>query len=88
MDINSYSPKDLGISIYPNPSSGSINVQLANNSELATYKIFSVVGQEIANGKLSQTESQINLKGLANGMYTIVVSQNGKTSSSKISLQQ
>ncbi len=61
------------ISIYPNPTSSSINV-LANNS-IYSYKIFNLFGKLLLSGKAS---GSIELVGLANGMYYIEVQLNNK----------
>lgn len=61
------------ISIYPNPTSTSINV-LANNS-MYSYNIYNLFGKLLLSGKAS---GPIELLGLANGMYFLEVQLNGK----------
>jgi sugar lactone lactonase YvrE len=76
------------IAIYPNPSSGIITIQVLNAAENCIYKVYNTLGQEVKNGAITQTTSQLSLQELANGVYTVVVSQKDKISMAKIIVQK
>jgi hypothetical protein len=82
--IENFAPKALELNIFPNPNSGIVNVQINNATETSSYRIFDLIGAEVKSGTLTYTENKIDVQHLANGMYTLVVSQNGKTSSAKL----
>ncbi|MDG4652788.1 GEVED domain-containing protein [Chryseobacterium arthrosphaerae] len=63
------------ILIYPNPVSSVLYVK--NIGKRAKYKIYSAVGQVIAEGIL--LNNQINVSKLINGVYVIDIDDNGKT---------
>ncbi|WP_278378996.1 GEVED domain-containing protein [Chryseobacterium arthrosphaerae] len=63
------------ILIYPNPVSSVLYVK--NIGKRAKYKIYSAVGQVIAEGIL--LNNQINVSKLTNGVYVIDIDDNGKT---------
>jgi len=50
--------------------------------------LYNAIGQELKMGTITQGTNQINLQDLASGIYTVVVLQNDKISTSKISLQK
>jgi len=85
--INSLSLNN-NISIYPNPSSNMVTIEVLNATENCTYKAYNTLGQEVKSGNLTQTTNQINVQDLTNGVYNIVVSQKDKTSTSKIIVQK
>ena len=61
---------------------------MLNSVENTTYKVYNTMGQEVKSGNLTQATSQISLQDLAAGMYTLLVSQKDKISTSKIVLQK
>ena len=67
LELNSES-----ISIYPNPASNMINVKmnttLINN---ATLELYDATGKLIAQQKVVNEYSALNISGLANGIYTV-----------------
>jgi len=77
-----------GTLIYPNPTSQYLNIEIIKTSDAAEYKIFNVIGNEVKTGTLTFSSNEIDLNDLAEGMYTIIVSQKEGTISSKISLQR
>jgi hypothetical protein len=66
--------------LYPNPATNSITVSGINK---ATYNITDVVGSKILHGEIKSSSNQINISGLAKGMYVITITENGKNSQLK-----
>ncbi|WP_281337104.1 T9SS type A sorting domain-containing protein [Flavobacterium eburneipallidum] len=69
----------LNFSMYPNPASSSLNIDMA--AELKSLEIYSLLGQKM----LSSTQKQINISNLASGIYMVrVVDQNGAIATQKL----
>ncbi|NHN27380.1 T9SS type A sorting domain-containing protein [Flavobacterium jejuense] len=65
------------INLYPNPTSSVLN--LTSITEKATYKVYSLVGQIVLNGKISN--SSIDVSTLPVGNYIIEITDNDITTS-------
>jgi uncharacterized membrane protein len=64
------------VSIYPNPSGGSFNVEVENAGGFAS--IFSLTGELIIKKKISQNTVQFNISNDPDGIYLIKISnENG-----------
>jgi hypothetical protein len=74
------------IGIYPNPTSGILNVK--TQEATSVFQVYNVVGENVKSGTINSLSSQVDLRNLPDGIYTIVVSQNQKKLVSKISLQK
>ena len=61
------------ITLYPNPASGVLNVQLGNNVSAEGYTIYDVTGKQLTTGSLNGNLSSINIEALAAGSYLIKV---------------
>ncbi|MGB0430376.1 MAG: T9SS type A sorting domain-containing protein [Bacteroidia bacterium] len=59
------------IELYPNPTSGNINLVL--QTESSTYRLIDLTGREIQNGNLSDGTNEISLENIPNGVYLIEV---------------
>jgi len=73
-DINE-SLVNPSISIYPNPTSHSITIKGETNMN-QSFQIFDQMGREVFKGKLTGTETEVNLSALSNGMYTLKIEGN------------
>jgi bacillolysin len=67
--------------LYPNPSSTLVNVNMADN-RASTYRIYNYLGQQVDSGKL--TENAINIGKLSTGTYIIEVNDGQKTMTKKL----
>lgn len=76
----------LAIRIYPNPASNNINLVLNTNEDLkeATVELFDISGRKISSEKINEKTLSIDVSDLGNGMYFIVVENNGKQYKDKI----
>jgi len=63
------------VSVYPNPSSGIINLQM-NEYENVRIEIYSVIGQKVYTRLMQNNLQQINLTTLTDGVYQIRVLKN------------
>ena len=60
------------VSIYPNPSGGSFNVEVENAGGFAS--IFSLTGELIVRKKISRNTAQFNISNSSDGIYLIKIS--------------
>lgn len=62
--------KKIGIKLYPSPAKSSINVVINNSKSVITnYKIFSIDGKSIKQGKISGNNAVLNIGDLNKGIY-------------------
>jgi len=80
---NIQSNKLAGIKIYPNPASNLLYVSWHENRYLS-YSIFSVIGNEVVSGKLSQSTSEIDISQLNNGIYILSMTIDSSQTTKKI----
>jgi hypothetical protein len=67
-----------GITIYPVPSSESINITIPENLTADTYTIFNALGQIIKNDKITTAQVNVNISGYTKGVYYIKISSNNE----------
>ena len=64
------------IMVYPNPSQGTINVELPLARSLQSsneYRIFNLLGQTVQSGQFNGEYQQVDVSGLSAGMYFITI---------------
>lgn len=59
--------------IYPNPSSEHLTVEWSGNTIEKTYRIFNQLGEEVQQGRIHESKSQIGIGSLPPGIYMIKV---------------
>jgi hypothetical protein len=67
------------VSLYPNPASGTVTVNVSGASTPFAYQVCSVVGQPVLQGTATSTVS-IDLSSLKPGLYLVTVSHRGEKS--------
>ena len=75
--------KELGISIYPNPTNGMLKLDFAGN-QVQKLKVSDNTGKTVFEKTNVQQNETINLAGFANGIYIIILETENGISSSKI----
>lgn len=73
--------EEAKIAMYPNPVSSSLSI--SSMDALETISIFNVIGQEVMNLKVNDTNTTINVSNFQNGIYIIKTFSEGKVSTSK-----
>lgn len=74
---------DNGISIYPNPTSGVLNVEASMMQSVAVYNM---LGQQVFEMSVSGDATSINLSGLGSGMFMVMVKTIDGVVTKKISI--
>jgi chitinase len=77
------SNKETTFSIFPNPSNDKITVR-SNDSYSSYYTINTILGKEIANGKVDSEECRIDISDLSAGVYFLNLLHNNKWESLKL----
>ncbi|WP_300665432.1 T9SS type A sorting domain-containing protein [Fluviicola sp.] len=61
------------VAVYPNPTDGKLT--LSGLSEETAFKVISVSGQVVVNGKVSSTADTVDLSAFENGIYVLQLTQ-------------
>ncbi|MBI2280405.1 MAG: T9SS type A sorting domain-containing protein [Bacteroidetes bacterium] len=61
------------VSIYPNPTSGMVNINLGSNNSSVNYSITSIEGKVVETGKTSTNSITIDLSKEGNGVYFVKI---------------
>ena len=77
--ISATNNTDLNIMAYPNPNNGIVKISFNRLPENATMELFNYLGQVMLSEPIRSTESEINFKNSANGLYTFRITSQGKT---------
>ncbi len=66
---------NANFSLYPNPAANELNLTLQNMNSNASYEIYDMIGKLQLKGTVSKYHSQksIDISGLQNGIYVVVV---------------
>jgi hypothetical protein len=72
--------------IYPNPNKGQFNISLNGFEGITQIEILSLTGQSIYTQSTESELTEINLTNLAEGMYLVKLTNNGKTAVTKINV--
>lgn len=70
------------VSVYPTIMDATL--QISSDAGLSAYTIYSVTGQITQQGSLSGNSTEINVKGIAKGIYVLVVNTNNGFATQKI----
>jgi fibronectin type 3 domain-containing protein len=71
------------IQVYPNPTNGKIVLIQEGNEDLS-YTLYTLSGQVIQTVNSTQTQTEMDLNSLNNGMYLIVLKMNDRTITKRI----
>jgi hypothetical protein len=87
MGINSVDENNI-FSIYPNPSTGIINLKFNIESQSALISVTNIIGKNILNKNLiTSINTQIDLSNQPKGMYIVTIKTNAGVHSKKIILE-
>lgn len=62
------------ISLYPNPASDMITLQMADHTDTYTYTVINMLGQVMDKGTIMGTRQSVNISSLAEGIYLVKIS--------------
>ena len=70
------------VSFYPNPVQDVLHLNA--KEAIDAVRVYSITGQQISNITFSNNQSEVNLAGLASGVYLVKVSSNGSVETLKV----
>ncbi len=70
---------DSALLLYPNPTSGEVTLEIPEVEKGWTYQIIAITGQILKLGTINSPISNLNLKGLSNGVYFILLTSEQQT---------
>ncbi len=73
--LNSSNYTEINLNISPNPTAHSITIKGEKNLN-QSFQIFDQMGREVFKGKLTGTETEVNLSSLSKGIYTLKIEGN------------
>jgi hypothetical protein len=73
----------LGLQVYPNPTKNILNIS-TNSNLTKNVQVYDMIGKEVIN---TQIENQLNVSNLTTGMYVAKITEDGKTSTTKLVIQ-
>lgn len=73
-----------GVAVFPNPATDIVNVKVPSNVELTGVSVYDVLGKKV-NADVS--DAQVNVSGLARGVYVINVETNVGTLTEKLIIE-
>jgi hypothetical protein len=82
LKVSDFSKSDFAV--YPNPTSDSISVALAQGFDTGTVVFYTVLGQKVLEKKISAQSPSVSLKSLNKGIYFYKIVSNGFSKSGKI----
>ena len=72
------------IAIYPNPSSGILNISLPEETNSTKVRLYSLSGQLVYEQQLSKPQTQVKLPQSLNGLYLLMVESVGQVLTEKV----
>ena len=78
----------LGLSMYPNPTTGMLNIELETlNGATASIEITDVLGQTLQTTSLTQPKTQLNIQHFSAGIYIVNINVNNQRISKKLIIE-
>jgi hypothetical protein len=82
-----YKPKTYNLfsfDLYPNPGKNNINLKMSMPvNEYYSWHIYNIYGKEIKRGKSSNTQTNIDISAIPDGLYIISVTHKNSTQTRK-----
>ncbi len=61
------------VSVYPNPTSDKIQIQLTEKLKISTIKVFNIDGKMVKMQKNNSNTAEVNIANLTNGIYLLLI---------------
>jgi hypothetical protein len=74
--------------VYPNPTSGIINIEIPSLTEKTTLSVYDLQGRMVYTQETNQVENTISLEGIQDGVYLIQIDNTAGSITKKIVLKR
>jgi len=78
----------IPVRIYPNPTGGSITIELPHETTNANWMLTSLDGGSLAGGRITSAKTEISLAHFMAGIYVLSIEQNGRLIASEKVVKQ
>jgi ELWxxDGT repeat protein len=75
------------LTIYPNPSTGYVQLNIDRISVNAVVEVYNTSGEKVYHAAMAKSQSEIDLSGFARGIYFVKINDGANVYSRKLSLQ-
>jgi hypothetical protein len=82
-------PNGAAFKVYPNPTEGNVNIEIANNNQELVIEIFNAVGTRVATVETNNQNNgsfKADLSNLASGLYIVKVKSGATVTTQRITL--
>ncbi len=77
--------QNLGLSVYPNPTSGTVNILLENmKSKLYTLELIDATGRKLITQPITDKSTKVDMSSYGKGVYIIKISDENRSSTHRI----
>jgi subtilisin-like proprotein convertase family protein len=76
------------VSVYPNPTTGMVNIYIPNNIEPSTISLYDVQGREIMKKETSEINTSLQIDTLQDGIYLVTIENTTGSVTKKIVLRK
>ncbi len=86
--VSSHTGNFNDVNVFPNPSTGLVNVMMPTNTSNFNVVVYNVVGEQITNRTVNSNFAKIDLNNQPNGVYFVKVTSNGEVTTKKVLLSK
>lgn len=86
--VSSHTGNFTDVNVFPNPSTGLVNVMMPTNTTSFDVVVYNVVGEQITNRTVNSNFAKIDLNNQPNGVYFVKVTSNGEVTTKKVLLSK
>lgn len=76
------------LDIYPNPTTGMVNIAMPTNTSNFNVTVFNVVGEQVLTSNVNSNKTVVDLNNQPNGVYFVKVTSNGEVTTTKVLLSK
>lgn len=79
LKVEDFKPSDLGITVYPNPTTSYVNLEIKNfSSENFSYDLYDLYGRLITSKKLEDDLTKIDMERLPSATFFLIIKSKGQ----------
>jgi hypothetical protein len=86
--VSSHTGNFTEVNVFPNPSTGLVNIVMPTNTTNFNITVYNVVGEQVSNKNINSNFAKIDLNNQPNGVYFVKVTSNGEVTTKKVLLSK
>jgi len=84
--VSSHTADIASVNVFPNPSTGLVNVMMPTNTSNFNFSVYNVVGELVTERNVNSNFAKIDLNNQPNGVYFVKVTSNGEVTTKRVLL--